>query len=59
MPRQRVKVVKPIDNDGSPDVPLQFDVKKNVEDSKVIKPTDVFEGYTKKVSKYKKKKLYG
>jgi hypothetical protein len=55
MPNKRkVKFVKPIDNNGSPDVPLQFNVKKDVEDSKKIKPTDVFDGYTKKNDKRKK-----
>ena len=57
MPRSRkVKFVKPIDNDGSPDVALQFDVKKYVEDSKKIKPTDVFENVAKKKVHNKRKK---
>ena len=57
MPRSRkVKFVKPIDNDGSPDVALQFDVKKDVEDSKKIKPTDVFDGSQKKKFIIKEKK---
>ncbi len=56
MPRSRTKVMKPIHNDGSPDVPLQFDVKKSVEDSKIVKPSDVFEGFTKKNNKRRKSK---
>jgi len=56
MPRKKsvAKKIPPISNDGSPDVPLQFDVKKSVEDSKKIKPVDVFEGISKKNNKRKK-----
>ena len=43
--KKKTKYIKPIYDDGSVDVPLQFNVKKSVEDSKKVKPKDVFEGY--------------
>ncbi len=52
---KKPKKVKQVYNDGmSPDVPLNWDIKKNVEDSKRIKPQDVFVDY--KVKKKVKKK---
>ena len=51
MPRKKkpkVKNIKPIDNDNTPNAPISFNVKKMNEDSKKIKPEQVFEGYKKK-----------
>tara|TARA_R110001583_G_scaffold126707_1_gene278308 strand:- start:63 stop:233 length:171 start_codon:yes stop_codon:yes gene_type:complete len=49
MPKKNiVKYIKPIFDDGSVDVGLQFEVKKSVENSKIVKPKDVFEGYKAK-----------
>jgi hypothetical protein len=45
--KQKPKFIKPIDNNGSVDVPLQFNIKKSIEQSKKIKPQNVFEGYSK------------
>tara|TARA_R110000772_G_scaffold25718_2_gene66826 strand:- start:2108 stop:2299 length:192 start_codon:yes stop_codon:yes gene_type:complete len=55
--KRRVKFVKPILDDGSPEIGLQFDVKKDVEDSKIIKPSDVFEGVSKTNNKRSKTKV--
>jgi hypothetical protein len=53
MLKKKKTFVKPVLNDNTPNTPLNFNVKKNVEDSKKIKPQNVFEGYrkVKKVSK--------
>ena len=32
---------------GSVDVPLQFNIKKSIEQSKKVKPQNVFDGYKK------------
>jgi len=54
MPKKNlVKYIKPIFDDGSVDVRLQFNVKKSVDDSKKVKPKDVFEGYKSKKTKNK------
>tara|TARA_R110000796_G_scaffold188750_1_gene305686 strand:+ start:432 stop:605 length:174 start_codon:yes stop_codon:yes gene_type:complete len=57
MPKKKkekvVKYIKPIFDDGSVDVGLQFEVKKSVENSKIVKPKDVFEGYKAKKTKNK------
>lgn len=45
--KKPVKNIKPIYNDNSCNVGLSWDIKKNVEDSKKIKPQNVFEGYKK------------
>lgn len=49
--KKPLKNVKPIYNDNSCNVGLSWDIKKNVEQSKKIKPQNVFEGYNKKSSK--------
>jgi len=46
--KKPLKNVKPIYNDNSCNVGLSWDIKKNVEQSKKIKPQNVFEGYNKK-----------
>ena len=57
MPKNnKVKYVKPIYNDCSVNVPLQWDIPKNVDDSKKINPTKIFEGYKKKNNKSKNNK---
>ena len=43
-------------NDNSADAPLSFDIHKTIEDSKKVKPQDVFEGYKKGKNKKKKEK---
>ena len=51
MPRKKskpVKNIKPIDNDNTPNAPISFNILKMNEDSKKIKPEQVFEGYKKK-----------
>tara|TARA_R110000765_G_scaffold179759_2_gene285568 strand:- start:3783 stop:3950 length:168 start_codon:yes stop_codon:yes gene_type:complete len=48
MSKKKPKNVKPIINDGSCHIPLQWDIPKNVEKSRNIKPENVFEGYRKK-----------
>ena len=52
--KKKVKSIKPIFNDNSADAPLSFDIHKTIEDSKKVKPQDVFEGYKKGKSKNKK-----
>lgn len=53
MLKKKKTFVKPVYNDNTPNTPLNFNIKKNVEQSKKIKPQNVFEGYkkSKKVSK--------
>jgi len=43
----KTKFIKPIYDDGSVNVGLQFEVKKSVAKSKIVKPQDVFDGYKK------------
>ena len=46
MPKNnKVKYVKPIYNDCSVNVPLQWDIPKNVDDSKKINPTKITQKY--------------
>ena len=54
--KKRVKINKPVENNGMPDAPLQFNVKKDVEEDKKIKPKEVFDGYKDKPKKGSKVK---
>jgi|TARA_R100000734_G_C3291111_1_gene82922 hypothetical protein len=54
MLKKKKTFVKPVINDNTPNTPLNFNIKKNIEDSKKIKPQNVFEGYKKPKSKSKK-----
>ena len=47
MTKNKKTFVKPVFNDNTPNTPLNFNIKKNVEQSKKIKPQNVFEGYSK------------
>lgn len=47
MLKNKKTFVKPVQNDNTPNTPLNFNIKKNVENSKKIKPQNVFEGYKK------------
>ena len=47
MLKNKKTFVKPVLNDNTPNTPLNFNIKKNVENSKKIKPQNVFEGYKK------------
>tara|TARA_R100001369_G_scaffold3070_1_gene9950 strand:+ start:1247 stop:1426 length:180 start_codon:yes stop_codon:yes gene_type:complete len=56
--KKKPKNIKPIFDDGGeirPDIVSQFNVRKTIEDSRKIKPKDVFDGYkdTKKKKKTK------
>ena len=53
MPHKKISYMKPVMNNGNCDSPLQFNVKKNIEDNKKIKPSQVFDGYNNKRSKIK------
>ena len=41
--QKKVKVLKPVENNGNADSPLQFEVNKDIKKSKKIKPKDVFD----------------
>ena len=47
MKKNKKTFVKPVYNDNTPNTPLNFNIKKNVEESKKIKPKNVFERYKK------------
>ena len=55
MPNKKVKNLKPVQNNGNADSPLQFEVNKDIKKSKKIKPKDVFDvkGNPVKNRKYK------
>ena len=41
--KKKVKVLKPVENNGNADSPLQFEVNKDINKSKKVKPKDVFD----------------
>jgi hypothetical protein len=43
MTKKKVKVLKPVENNGNADSPLQFEVNKDIKKSKKIKPKEVFD----------------
>ena len=47
------KILKPVEDNSTPCSDLQFQVKKDVENDKKVKPSKIFEGY-KKPKKSKK-----
>ena len=49
--KKRVKIMKPVENNGTPEAPLQFQVKKDVEEDKKVKPKEVFDGYKQTAKK--------
>jgi len=53
MPHKKISNMKPIYNNGEPNAPLQFNVKRDIEMSKRVKPQNVFDGYTRGKSKSK------
>lgn len=56
MAKRIVKKVKPVVNNGLADSPLQFNVVKDNERDKKVKPKDVFD-YSKAPKEEKKKKI--
>lgn len=56
MPKRIVKKVKPVVNNGLADSPLQFNVVKDNERDKKVKPKDVFD-YSKAPQEEKNKKI--
>jgi hypothetical protein len=59
MPHKKSNIMKPVMNNGNCDSPLQFNVKKSVEENKKVKPKQVFDGYksnNKQSNKVKNKK---
>ena len=49
------KILKPVEDNSTPCSDLQFQVKKDVENDKKVRPSTIFEGY-KKPKKLKKSK---
>ena len=47
------KLLKPIINNGTPNAELQFNVKRDLNIAKKVKPTTVFENYKVNVKKSK------
>ncbi len=40
--KKKVKVLKPVENNGNADSPLQFEVNKDIKKDKKVKPKEVF-----------------
>ena len=47
------KLLKPVINNGTPNAELQFNVKRDLNIAKKVKPTAVFENYKVNVKKSK------
>lgn len=54
MKKKKAKIMKPVQSNGKPDTPLQFNVIKSLEAEKKIQPKKVFQNYNQPKNKIKK-----